>query len=80
MIDELHVRFQKGILINAQAQENVLNNQLCVLEDGKIRRANSGEEWLTKQVVYVCDEMSSTNHVIPQGEYCRCFLVAVIAL
>ena len=80
MNGELHTRFKRGILINAQAKENLLNNQLYILENGEIRYAKSSEDWLTKQIVYVNNEMYSSNYIISQGEHCRCFLVAIIAL
>lgn len=73
-------RFQNGTIVEFQADEDLRNNDLYVIDiyTRKIRKPRSSDEWLTCQLVYVNNvnwkNDTNENWIIKKGEVCRCWV------
>ena len=73
-------RFQNGTIVEFQADEDLKNNDLYVVDlyTRKIRKPRSSDEWLTCQLVYVNNinwkNDTNENWVIKKDEICRCWI------
>lgn len=73
-------RFQNGTIVEFQADEDLRNNDLYVIDiyTRKIRKPRSSDEWLTCQLVYVnnvnWNNDTNENWIIKKGEVCRCWV------
>ncbi len=73
-------RFQYGTIVECVAGEYIRNNDIYILDPAsrKIRKPICSDEWLTCKLVYVYDESYGYCDTIPNGEFCRCWIVHLI--
>lgn len=76
----LGTKFQYGTVAEFIAGEDIKNNDVYIVDpkEQKIRKPTRPNEWITCQVVYVCNITPYVDDIIHAGTECRCWIVHLV--